>query len=391
MHRKFVVAAAVTAGLGSLVVSGPAVSAAPRPTTQACASASAGSARCLAAVQSGSHAAALSDRPSGLGPADLAEAYSLPTARGKGQTIAIVDAYDDPNAESDLAVYREAYGLPPCTSASGCFSKINQRGEPGSYPPVDPGWAVEISLDLDMVSAACPLCSIVLVEGDSADLYDLGIAVDTAAALHPAAISNSYGALESDQVVDIYGAHWRHPGTTVVASSGDEGFTLAAFPADLDSVITVGGTALQRADNARGWTEHAWSGAGSGCSTVVAKPAYQKDGHCHMRTTSDVAAVADPQTGVSVYDSVDWGGPSGWLVAGGTSAGAPIIAGIVGLAGNGATIDASYPYRHRGGLHDVVGGSNKAWMDCGSDYLCNAKKGYDGPTGWGTPSGIGAF
>jgi subtilase family serine protease len=176
-----------------------------------------------------------------------------------------------------------------------------------------------------------------------------------------------------------------------VVSSGDSGFTIAAFPADLDSVVTVGGTSLQRADNVRGWTEHAWSGAGSGCSALVANPEYQKDGHCHMRTSSDVAAVADPQTGVSIYDSVEWNGHSGWLVAGGTSASAPIIAGIIGLAGSGATIDPGYPYRHRGGLNDVIGGSNQVSMNCGGDYLCNAKIGYDGPTGWGTPSGIGAF
>jgi subtilase family serine protease len=389
MSRKLI---AVLAGIGFFAMSGPAASAtAPEPTTQVCAAAPAGQAHCLAAVQSGSHAAALADQPSGLRPDDLAAAYSLPTARGAGQTIAIVDAYDDPNAEADLAVYREQFGLPPCTSESGCFTKLNQDGEAGDYPAVDPGWAVEISLDLDMVSAACPRCSIVLVEADMASPYDLAFAVDTAAARHPAAISNSYGLVESEAVVTSVGPHYHHPGTAMVVSSGDSGFTLAEFPADLDSVITVGGTSLQRADNARGWTEHAWSGAGSGCSAVVAKPAYQKDKHCHMRTSSDVAAVADPQTGVSVYDSLGWNGQSGWLVAGGTSAAAPIIAGIVGLAGNGATIDPSYPYNHRGALNDVIGGSNQISMNCGGDYLCNAKKGYDGPTGWGTPNGINAF
>ena len=366
-------------------------SGAPSPGQQVCAPAAPLHARCLAELGHGaaSRAQVADALPAGFGPADLQAAYRLPIGQGSGQTIAVVDAYDDPNAEADLAAYRQTYGLPPCTSATGCFRKLDQRGGAG-YPAVDPGWVLEISLDLDMVSAACPLCRIVLVEGDSSSVADLGVAEDTAAALGVAAISNSYGLSEGNGMQPFF-PHWDHPGTTIVASSGDAGYTFAQFPALMPNVIAVGGTSLTRASNKRGWAEHAWSGAGSGCSAWVDKPAWQQDKHCHMRTVADVSAVADPATGVAVYDTVPYFGQSGWWILGGTSASAPLIAGVVGLAGNGDHLSAGYPYAHTQYLNDVVGGSNVALWDCGGDYICTAKKGYDGPTGLGTPDGAGAF
>lgn len=347
-----------------------------------------GYARCMAVVAGGGVPVGVPKPPSrGLGPSDLDNAYALPTSRGAGQTVGIVDAQDDPNAESDLAFYRKAYGLPACTTANGCFSKVNQRGQQRNYPAVDSGWALEISLDLDMVSAACPKCHILLVEGDSPLVSDLGASVTEAVKLGASVVSNSYG-LDEFNGMRAYFKYYQHSGATIVASSGDFGFTAAQFPAVTPGVVAVGGTSLRRADNARGWTEHAWSGAGSGCSAYVPKPAYQTDNHCHMRTIADVSGDADPYTGPAVRDTVPYFGQSGWFVVGGTSASSPFIAGVIGLAGNARSLTPSYLYRHASALNDVVGGSNGF---CGGDYLCTAKKGYDGPTGLGSPNGTGGF
>jgi subtilase family serine protease len=350
----------------------------------ACGQVAAPRARCYALYRSATARAAAA-APEGFGPADLQAAYRLPSATaGAGQTVAIVDAFDDPSAEADLAVYRDTFGLPPCTTANGCFRKVSQRGQAGPLPDPDPGWAVEISLDLDMVSAACPKCNILLVEGDQPAFQDLGTAVDTAVRLGAAVVSNSYGTDEFNGMQTL--AHfYRHPGTTITVSSGDSGFGPAAFPAVLTSVVAVGGTSLTRAGNARGWAERVWDGAGSGCSAYIAKPAWQHDGHCDLRTVADVSAVADPNTGVAVYDTFE---VPGWIVVGGTSASAPLIGGVYALAGNATKVDPSYPYAHRNHLFDVVGGSNGF---CGRDYLCTGKKGYDAPTGLGTPNGAGAF
>jgi subtilase family serine protease len=211
--------------------------------------------------------------------------------------------------------------------------------------------------------------------------------VNTAAALAPAAISNSYGTAESGVMLPL-AADYDHPGTTIIAASGDSGYGPAQFPAVFATVLAVGGTTLSPAPNSRGWTEQAWSGSGSGCSAYVAKPAWQQDRDCSMRTVADVSAVADPNTGVAVYDSAQ--GASGWLVVGGTSVAAPLIAGVVGLAGNGGSgITPAYPYQHQHAtLNDVTAGSNGF---CAKSYLCAARPGYDGPTGLGTPHGAGAF
>ena len=328
--------------------------------------------------------------PPGYGPADLRSAYGITATGGPASTIAIVDAYDDPKAESDLAVYRTRYGLAPCTSANKCFRKIDEHGGT-HYPTPDAGWAGEISLDLDMASAVCPGCRILLVEAASDYLDDLGTAVNTAVASGAKYVSNSYGGPEDSTDPATTAAYFNHPGVVITASAGDSGYGVE-YPAASATVTAVGGTSLTRAANARGWAETVWStssaeGTGSGCSTQMAKPRWQTDAACSRRTVADVAAVADPDTGVAVYDTY---GSSGWSVYGGTSAAAPVIAAIYALAGVPGTQDypAAYLYQHPSLLWDVTSGSDGA---CGGSYLCTARPGYDGPTGLGTPHGIAAF
>ncbi len=325
---------------------------------------------------------------SGYGPADLQSAYKLPSATAGGsQTVAIVDAYDDPNAEADLGVYRTHFGLASCTTANGCFRKVNQAGAT-SYPTANSGWGQEISLDLDMVSAICPKCLILLVEASSASNADLATSVDTAVSLGANAISNSYGGSESSGEVS-YDAHYNHPGVVITASSGDSGYG-SQYPAASPYVTAVGGTTLTKDSSARGFTETVWSGAGSGCSAYESKPLWQHDPSCAKRAIADVAAVADPATGVAVYDSYASKGQSGWLVFGGTSVASPIIASVYALAGNAASVNygsASYT-SPTGSLFDVTLGSNGS---CGGTYLCTGEVGYDGPTGNGTPNGSTGF
>jgi len=322
----------------------------------------------------------------GYHPVDLQLAYNVPTG-GPGQLVAIVDAYDDPNAESDLGVYRSQFGLSSCTTANGCFKKVNQSGGTDSYPAPNGGWAQEISLDLDMVSAICPNCHILLVEANSNHLSDLGVAVNTAAQLGAKAISNSYGSSEYSSETTDESTYFNHPGLAITASSGDGGYGVE-FPAASQYVTAAGGTTLSRASNARGWSETVWSGAGSGCSAYITKPAYQTDAGCSDRTVADVAADADPGTGVAVYDSFRYQGLKGWLVFGGTSVASPIISALYALADNTSGSYPADPYQKPSALFDVTSGSNGS---CGGSYLCNGEPGYDGPTGLGTPNGTSAF
>jgi len=328
--------------------------------------------------------------PSGYGPPDLRAAYGITTPGSSTATVAVVDAYNDPNAESDLAVYRTKYGLPPCTTANGCFRKVDQKGG-ARYPANDSGWAGEISLDVDMVSAVCPGCHILLVEAAGANMDDLGAAVNEAVALGAKYVSNSYGGAEDSSDPSTDTLYFNHPGVAITASAGDSGYGVE-YPAASGFVTAVGGTSLARAANTRGWTETVWGtsateGTGSGCSADMAKPRWQTDKSCPRRTVSDVAAVADPDTGVAVYGTY---GSSGWNVYGGTSAAAPIVAAIYALAGPPGARDypAAYPYQSPNLLWDVTGGSDGT---CGGTYYCTAATGYDGPTGWGTPHGTGAF
>jgi len=352
-----------------------------------CPSAAPGYARCNSLVRVDNSGQPLATgSPSGYVPADLQAAYKLVSTGGAGQTIAIVDAYDDPNAESDLAVYRSQFGLPPCTTANGCFRKINQKGGT-KYPRGDGGWGQEISLDVDMASAICPNCHILLVEASSNSFANLAAAVDQAALQGANVISNSYGGSEySGEVTDE--SHFNHPGSAITVSSGDNGYGVQ-FPSASQYVTAVGGTTLTKDGSVRGWGETVWSGAGSGCSAYITKPSWQTDAGCTRRTVADVSAVADPNTGVSVYDTYRQAGGGGWLVFGGTSVSAPIIGGVYALAGNASTITyGSYSYSHTASLFDIISGSNGS---CGGSYLCTGGPLYDGPTGNGTPNSTGGF
>jgi subtilase family serine protease len=320
--------------------------------------------------------------PAGYGPGDIRSAYGLTAASSGGKTVAIVDAYDAPSAEADLGTYRKQFGLAPCTTAGGCFRKVNQTG--GSTPPrANAGWAQEISLDLDMVSAACPDCRILLVEANSASFADLSAGVDTAARLGASAISNSYGG-DDQATLKSYD----HPGIAITASTGDAGYAVES-PASFPTVIAVGGTSLTRVGSS--FTEKAWSGAGSGCSLINPKPSYQTDvTNCAGKANADVSAVADPSTGVAVYDSYAYQGTKGWMVFGGTSASSPIVAGVyaMGSAVGTAPYPAARTWANATALNDVTAGSNGA---CTTAVWCTAGTGWDGSTGLGTPKGTSAF
>ena len=404
--RRIAAAAALCAlglplGGATVLASGPAA------TVEAvCPPASAGTAQCLALrhTNPGANPAVASAllSPSPYGPTDLQSAYALPTNLGAGQIVAVVDAYDLPTAEADLGVYRSHYGLPACTTANGCFRKVNQNGGTG-YPAVDAGWGLEIALDIDMVSAVCPNCRILLVEANNNQNASLGTAVNTAVALGAIAVSNSYSGPESAGETSYDTLYYNHPGVAITASTGDCGYNCTGsyggsdhrsvgYPAASPYVIAVGGTSLVPDGSARGWSESAWGdiygGAGSGCSLYEPKPAWQQDTGCARRTQADVSAVSDPATDVSVYEN------GAWTDLGGTSAASPIIAAVFALAGGPAagTYPASYLYRDQGDLNDVVSGNNDVtWGNCTVVYLCNGVAGYDGPTGLGTPNGVSAF
>jgi hypothetical protein len=378
----------------------PAQAAAGHHWKRACPSAKAGKAACNVLVNTdvaeqpsmAITPAATAPTSDGFGPSSLQSAYQLPSSTaGTGQTVAVVDAMDDPNAAADLATYRADFGLPAC--GSGCFTKVGQTGSTTSLPAASgsSGWATEESLDIDMVSAICPNCHILLVEANSASDANLGAAVNEAVALGAKFVSNSYGGPESTSDPTFDTEFYKHAGVAITASAGDDGFEVE-YPAASQFVTAVGGTALKTASNARGWTESTWNtssteGTGSGCSKDDAKPTWQTDTGCAKRTNNDVSAVADPATGVAVFDTYD---QSGFLEVGGTSASSPIIAATYALAGTPAagTFPSSYLYQHTGSLFDVTTGSTAT---CSPSYLCTAGVGYDGPTGLGTPDGVAAF
>jgi len=359
----------------------------------ACVSANTGQARCFAKFVTDSSGRIRPGKPvgtdltrnvvpQGYGPADLRSAYKVTGSGSSSYTIAIVDAYGYANAERDLGIYRTQYGLPPCTAANGCFKKVNQSGTAGSYPAANTGWAQEQALDLDMASAMCPNCKILLVQTRDSYLNNLATGVNTAYRLGANAISNSYGGSEGGTT--YYESAYNHPGVAITVSSGDNGYGVQ-FPAASPHVTAVGGTSLTRASNARGWSETAWNGAGSGCSRVYAKPTWQHDALCTRRTVADVSAVANPSTGVAVYGPTSSYG-SGWMIFGGTSVAAPLIAGVYGVNG---VADANNTNLYASTSHfDVSGGTNGS---CGGTYLCTGALGYDGPTGLGTPNGVSAY
>ncbi len=340
----------------------------------------------------------------GYGPSDLQSAYNLTGASasgGTGESVAVVDAYNDPNAVSDLATYRSSWGLPACDTGTGagCLSVVNQYGQASPLPANSgtTGWATEESLDVDMVSAICPNCHIYLVEGNAPTTRSLGTGVNTAVRkLHADFVSNSYGGSQGPNDPTFDTDYYQHPGAAIVASAGDSGYGVS-YPAASQYVTSVGGTSLVQTGVGRGWTETVWgtspnegSGTGGGCAgKYEPRPSWQHYSvtQCIHRLDNDVAAVADPDTGVAIYDTYDQGG---WLEVGGTSVASPIIASVFALAGTpeAGTYPVSYIYAHTGDLYDVTVGSNGT---CTKTVWCNSGTGYDGPTGWGTPNGTGAF
>jgi hypothetical protein len=330
--------------------------------------------------------AKLKSSPDGLGPVQIRGAYNLPSAAPRAQTIAIVTAFDDPTAEGDLGVYSSTYSLPSCTTANGCFRKVNGLGQTGPLPPADATWALESSLDVQIAHAVCPNCKILLVEAASASVLDLLDAVDSAVSLGANEVSNSW-VVDEFSSQTFLDSRLDHPGVAITAASGDTA-NRVQWPASSRFVTAVGGTTLTVQDNVR-VSESAWQLGGSGCSRYEPKPAWQTDSGCSRRMVPDVAAVGDPSTGVAVYDSYGYSGRRGWFKTGGTSIGAPIVAAIYALAGNADQVVAgSYPYAHSGSLFDVRSGANGS---CSSSYLCTAGTGYDGPTGVGSPNGTGGF
>jgi len=348
----------------------------PGPAQRVCGDVDPGFARCVAWIRTDipGHLATPSFTPSGYGPSSLRTAYNLTTSGGSGATVAIVDAFNDPNAESDLTVYRSQFGLPACTTTNGCFTKV-QFGK-----RTNTGWAEEESLDVDMASAICPNCHILLVEAASNSTANLTTAEQYATA-HAHFVSNSWSGSEGSTSFD---SSYNVAGVAITAATGDSGFNATAqWPAILPSVTGVGGTSLTSVSPR---VESAWSGAGSGCSKIYATPSFQSgiNTGCSKRAQADVSADADPNTGVAVYDTFHVGG---WLVFGGTSVATPIIASVFALVNNTSSNSNSYVYSHKSSLNDITSGSNGS---CGAP-LCTSGTGWDGPTGLGTPNGTGAF
>ena len=346
----------------------------------------------------------------GYGPEELHAAYSLPTATfpSSTQTIAIIDAFNDPTAEADLGVYDKQYGLPACTTGNGCFRKLNEEGKTSPLPGTEGGWATEISLDVQMAHAICQSCHVMLVEARSTSFSDLGAAVDTAVRLGATEVSNSYGGAEGGGDAS-YNAPYDHPGVVITVSSGDCGYynegcngdtEAANFPASSPDVVAVGGTTLSRSGES--WSSTVWEGGGSGCSTAFTAPLWQSEVANYSltacsggRSVADIGAIANPYTGVNIYDSTPSpsGYPTGWGVWGGTSLASPVVAAEFGLAGgaHGVEYPAQTLYAHIGDSHDlydVVSGHNGT---CTGASSCQARAGYDGPTGVGSPVGLSAF
>ena len=333
--------------------------------------------------------------PMGFGPKDLQSAYNInaaSTATVK-PTVAIVDAYGYTAIESDLAAYRMQYGLPPCTIASGCLKVVNQTGQTAPLPvnpPKTDDWTVETALDIDMVSAACPLCNILVVQATDSAGDGLFLAQNAAAALGATVISNSWGQVEPAPTTQVPAplateeTYFAHPNIAIFASSGDSGYNEGGmgpgYPATSAHVISVGGTNLVRDTSARGWHETAWTKGGSACSLSIPKPTYQTLSPCKFKATADIAAVGDPATGLAVYNA----GAGGWIVIGGTSASSPFIAAIFAATGNGAQSSGAFIASKASTLYDVATGTNGTCT--AGALLCNAAAGWDGPTGYGTPN-----
>jgi subtilase family serine protease len=336
-------------------------------------------------------------------PCYLDSAYNVASAAaahggGAGQIVAIVDAYSDPNVTSDLASYRSFFGLSACPSgtvshsSSSCtFEVVNQNGATSPLPSANASWGEEISLDVEMVSAICQSCQILLVEASSSSMAALGTGVDSAVAMGANVVSNSYGGSEYSSEVSDSQSYFDHPGVAIVVASGDGGFG-TEFPAASPFVTAVGGTSLYQSTDlgTRNASESVWSDAGAGCSAYEPKPSWQSDPGCATRMVSDVSAVANPSTGVWVYDT--YGTGFTWGAFGGTSVATPIISSMYALAGNsrsGSGVPASSLYANQGSLYPVTSGSDGTCPSA-TQYFCNAAdsvNGYNGPSGLGSPGG----
>jgi PKD domain/Subtilase family len=388
----------------------------------------------------------------GLTPAELASAYGYdPSGAASGQTIGIVDAFDDPNIEADLATFDSQYGLRACTEANKCFKKVGQTGSTTLLPSADTtGWSAEVALDVEAAHSACPNCAILLVEAENTLLSNLGASVQRAVSMGATVVSNSYGGPEGTPS-STEEADYNHPGVVIAAATGDLGYDgwverkenhvppqRPNLPAALSSVVAVGGTTLELTEGGQREDETVWNGneefgqspfiegaSGGGCSTLFAAPPWQQDvtgfaltGCGTKRMVGDIAAVADPRTGFDIFDSYNCGARceefrrgASWLTIGGTSLATPLISGMYGLAGGdgGVTYPAAALYGHLGdastfdvteggnGVCDAEGfscGANEAFgyrMDCEATTACNAAPGFDGPTGVGTPASLALF
>jgi hypothetical protein len=370
-------------------------------------------------------------KPQGYGAGELQAAYHL-TGKGTRGTIAIIDAGADPELESDVATYRKQYDLPPCTTKNGCFQQVSMTGKAPlkpdpKQPAAEESVAVETSLDMDAASAACPHCTLLEVQVPIGDAFldpdhpkahgatdDFGTAVETAVQMGADAVSISY-AFPSDQHNDtVAGKKLFQPGTAVLASSGDSGFNNpsesgpvpigAPWPQNLPWVTSTGGTTLYAPSATKpGYSETAWSGAGSGCDPALdpaegqpAAVSRQCNGH---RAGSDISADADPITGLAVYDTYApaSGDPYDWIVVGGTSASSPLIAGMYARAGHtsGVTGPNRLYAKPAGAFNDVTLGQNAVGGTCQragfAKRVCVAGPKWDGPTGRGSPKGLAPF
>lgn len=308
-------------------------------------------------------------KPEGWAPRDLQSAYSLPSAkRGTGQIVAVVDAFDNPDAASDLAEYRATFKLPKAK-----FTKYNQGGQTSNYPQGSPDWGLQIDLDVEMVSASCPNCTIYLLEANSTGWNDIEAAEAEAVTLGAHIISNSLSGKGADK------SYFDTSSVTYLAATDGSGIQ---EPADFDSVVAVGDTVLSRGGNgSRGWSETIWTDSNEGgCSTSVRKPRWQHDQYCDGRLANDVAAVA---VGVAEYDTYGYGG---WItVDGGGGSATPFLAGVFGLAGNETKQRGGRTFwkaSHQKYLYPVTGGGGSCAYNEGNYSSC---------TGWGSPHGIGAF
>jgi kumamolisin len=328
--------------------------------------------------------------PSGETPQSLRLVYDLPSSGGSG-IIAIVDAYDYPTAENDLNVFSTEFGLPPCTTANGCFTKVYAAGK---KPEGNCSWSQEAALDIEWAHAMAPGAKIVLVEAASSSFSDLFAAVDVATTQVTSStstgkvgeVSMSWGGSEfSSEVSNDF--HFSHTGVVYFASSGDTGGA-TIYPSASPNVVAAGGTSVNRNSSGVFLSETGWSGSGGGPSQYESKPSYQ-DGVSETSSTNrsvpDISFDANPNTGVSVYDSTSCSGLSGWLVFGGTSVASPSLAGIVNLAGQfhtSAIVELTTIYANRGNaadFRDILTGKAGRY---------SAAPGYDYVTGVGSCLGV---